>query len=145
MLALDVNIIVPAFRADAPDHLAMREWLESAVNDREVVGISDSVLGGAVRILTNTRVFHPVTPLTTALSEANRLRSHAGVVTLSPGPAHWEIFERLCRSADARGNLVADAQHAALAVEHGATWISKDRDFARFPELRWQHPLDRDR
>ncbi|MCM0640528.1 PIN domain-containing protein [Cellulomonas wangsupingiae] len=39
----------------------------------------------------------------------------------------------LCRAADARGNLVADAQHAAVAIEHGATWVSQDRDFARFP------------
>lgn len=142
MLALDVNVILSAFRADAPDHLQMREWLEGAVADPEPVGVSDAVLGGAVRVLTNARVFSPVTPLLHALSEATNLREHPGVVTLSPGERHWEIFERLCRSADARGNLVADAQHAAYAVEHGATWISKDRDFARFTELRWRHPLD---
>jgi predicted nucleic acid-binding protein len=90
-------------------------------------------------------VFSPVTPLLHALSEATSLRDHPGVVTLSPGTRHWEIFDRLCRSADARGNLVADAQHAAIAVEHGATWISKDRDFARFQDLRWRHPLDKPR
>lgn len=143
MLALDVNIIVSAFRTDAPDHLQMRDWLECAVDDAQPVGISDAVLGGAVRILTNTRVFSPVTPLAHALSEATKLREHPGVVTLWPGARHWEIFDRLCRSADARGNLVADAQHAAVAVEQGANWISKDRDFARFRELRWQHPLDK--
>ena len=142
MLALDVNIIVSAFRADAPDHAQMRVWLEAAVNRPEPVGVSDAVLGAAIRIVTNARVFSPVTPLAHALSEATRLRDHPGVVTLSPGARHWEIFVGLCRSADARGNLVADAQHAALALEHGATWISKDRDFARFRELRWRHPLD---
>lgn len=142
MLALDVNIIVSAFRADAPDHEVMRTWLEGAVDDPEPVGVTDAVLGGAVRILTHARVFTPATPLAHALSEATRLREHPGVVTLVPGPRHWEVFDRLCRSADVRGNLVADAQHAAVAVEHGALWISKDRDFARFPGLRWRHPLD---
>ena len=42
----------------------------------------------------------------------------------------------------ARGSIVADAQHAALAIEHGCEWISFDRDFSRFPGLRWRHPLD---
>lgn len=121
----------------------MREWLEGAVDAPELVGLSDEVLAGVVRILTNVRVFTVPTPLPHALSEAAKLREHPGVVTLSAGPRHWEIFDRLCRSADARGNLVADVQHAAVAVEHGATWISKDRDFARFPGLRWRHPLDR--
>lgn len=142
MIALDVNIIVSAFRTDASDHVQMREWLQNAVNDSQPVGISDAVLGGAVRILTSARVFSPPTPLPAALSEVAKLRCHPGVVPLVPGARHWEIFERLCRAADARGNLVADAQHAAIAVEHGATWISKDRDFARFQELRWRHPLD---
>lgn len=142
MLAVDVNIIVSAFRADAPDHAELRRWLEGAVNDPEPVGVSDAVLAGAVRVLTHPRVFSPVTPLPIALSEAMKLRAHSGVVVLVPGGRHWEIFDRLCRAGDARGNLVADAQHAAIAIEHGATWMTKDRDFARFQELRWRHPLD---
>lgn len=142
MIALDVNILVSAFREDASDHAEMRAWLERAVEDPEPVGVTDVVLGGVVRIVTNPRVFTVAMPLGEALAQAADLRNQPGVVTLSPGQRHWEIFERLCRSADARGNLVADAQHAAIAIEHEATWISKDRDFARFRELRWHHPLN---
>lgn len=40
-----------------------------------------------------------------------------------------------------RGNLVTDAQVAALAVEHGLTVFSADTDFARFKEIRWVDPL----
>jgi len=58
------------------------------------------------------------------------------------GQAHWEIFARLCREAKATGNLVPDAYFAALAIEHGCEWITTDRDYARFPGLRWRHPLD---
>ncbi len=143
MLALDVNVIVSALRADAPDHGELRRWLEDAVNAPEVVGVSDAVLAGVVRVVTHVRVFAKPTPLPQALGETTRLREQVGVTTLSPGPRHWQIFAELCRAAGARGNLVADAQHAAVAVEHGATWISKDRDFARFVGLRWRHPLDR--
>jgi len=47
------------------------------------------------------------------------------------------------RDAGARGKLVADAQHAAVAIEHGCTMVSTDSDFDRFPGLRWRHPLRR--
>ncbi len=47
----------------------------------------------------------------------------------------------LCQSADARGNLVPDAYHAALAIEYGLEWITFDRGFARYPRLRWSCPL----
>jgi len=33
-----------------------------------------------------------------------------------------------------------DAAHAAVAIEHGALWVTLDRDFARFPGLRWAPP-----
>jgi hypothetical protein len=41
-------------------------------------------------------------------------------------------LERLCRESGATGKLVADAQHAAIAVEHGCTMVSTDSDFSRF-------------
>ena len=50
------------------------------------------------------------------------------------------MFLRLCREADARGSLIPDAFHAALAIEYGLEWITLDRGFARFPGLRWSSP-----
>jgi hypothetical protein len=54
---------------------------------------------------------------------------------------HWDIFTGLCRSAGVKGNRVPDAYLAALAIESGSEWITTDRDFSRFPGLRWRHPL----
>lgn len=62
-------------------------------------------------------------------------------MVVAPGPRHWEIFDRLCRAAEAKGSLVPDAYLAALAIESGSEWITTDRDFSRFPGLRWRHPL----
>jgi predicted nucleic acid-binding protein len=70
------------------------------------------------------------------------LRAQPRAVALRSGERHWELFTSLCRSGDARGNLVADAYHAALAIEAGAALVTTDRDFARFPGLRWRHPLE---
>jgi uncharacterized protein len=57
---------------------------------------------------------------------------------ISPGPRHWQIFTVLCESAGARGDLIPDGYLAALAIESGSEWVTADRDFGRFPDLRWK-------
>ena len=57
-----------------------------------------------------------------------------------PGPMHLDLFESLCRTSDSTGDVTADAQLAAIAVEHGAEVVSFDRDFARFDDVRWSRP-----
>lgn len=141
MIIPDVNVLVGAFRADSPVHDELRTWLEDAVAAPEDLGLTDPVLGGTVRVLTHPRVFARPTPLDRALAQVADLRAADGVVRVTAGPRHWDVVERLCRAADARGNLVADAQHAAIAVEHGALFVTLDRDYARFPGLRWASPL----
>jgi uncharacterized protein len=61
-------------------------------------------------------------------------------VVVQPGDAHWGIFARLCREADAKGNLVPDAWFAAMAIEAGCEWVTLDRDYSRFPGLKWRPP-----
>ena len=75
-----------------------------------------------------------------ALLFGDRLLAHPTVHRFQPGTGHWPIFASLCRSAQAKGKLAADAWFAALAMEHHATWISLDTDFARFPGLKWRQP-----
>jgi predicted nucleic acid-binding protein len=42
--------------------------------------------------------------------------------------------------AQVTGPLVMDAFLAALAIENGATLVTTDRDFARFPKLKVTNP-----
>lgn len=142
MILLDVNVLVHAFRADAPRHVEFRQWLQERLAAHEPFGISELVLSGALRILTHPRVFNPPTPLPAALAFAEAVRAHQNCVLVSPGPRHWRIFTHLCTSSYAKGNLIPDAYLAAIAIENGAELISTDRDFARFAGLRWRHPLD---
>lgn len=78
-----------------------------------------------------------------ALEFVDRLREQPNTVLVAPAARHWDIFSRLCHATSAKGNLVADAYLAALAIETGSEWITTDRDYARFPGLRWRHPLER--
>lgn len=142
MILLDVNILVGAFRADAERHLAFREWLLAETGSGAPFGLSEAVLVGFLRIVTHTRVFTRPSPLSAAMLFADALLALPGCRLLRAGPRYWEIFRAICERADVRGNLVADAGHAALALEHDCVWVTADRDFARFPGLRWRHPLD---
>jgi toxin-antitoxin system PIN domain toxin len=99
------------------------------------------VLSGFARVVTHPRVFLAPDPLEHALDFCEALRNQPTAVSVAPGRRHWAIFTRLCREAGVRGNLVPDAYLAALAIETGSQWITADRDYARFPGLRWRHPL----
>jgi hypothetical protein len=141
MILPDVNILVYAYRDDSPDHDRHRSWLNDLINGNEAYGVSDLVLSGVLRIVTNSRIFAKPTPLSDALAFAERIRSQPHCVVVTPGPRHWELFTSLCQAAGARGNLIPDAYLAALAIESGSEWITTDGDYARFPGLRWRHPF----
>lgn len=131
-----------AHRKDAEGHARYRDWLEATVNAEAAFGMSELVLSAFVRLVTHPRVFRTPTPLGTALSVAAGLLGRPNCVRINPGPRHWDIFTTLCRAIGARGNLVPDAYLAAVAIESGSELITTDRDFSRFPGLRWRHPLD---
>jgi toxin-antitoxin system PIN domain toxin len=136
----DVNVLVYAYREDAPRHERYRYWLDGVLTGRESYGVSDLVLAGFVRVVTHPRVFSPPSPTRHALGFAEALRDHPNCVHVAPGERHWNIFIDLCRDAGVKGNLVPDAYLAALAIESGSEWMTSDRDYSRFPGLRWRDP-----
>ena len=140
MNLFDVNVLIHAHRQDLPQHEQAREWWEACINRVETFGMSELVLSGFLRIVTNKRAFRIPTPLEEALRAIDAIRQRGNHVAIRPGPRHFDIFTELCRSGNVKGKLVADAYFAALAMEHGCRWASYDRDFARFPGLDWIDP-----
>jgi toxin-antitoxin system PIN domain toxin len=141
MILTDVNILVHAYRRDAELYEPLRQWLEEAMNAIEPLGVSDFISSAFVRIVTNPRIYPDPSPMEPALSFIELVRTAPSSVVIYPGPGHWQIFANLCRATNAQGNLVPDAYFASLAIESGSEWISMDRDFARFPGLRWRRPF----
>jgi toxin-antitoxin system PIN domain toxin len=141
MVLPDVNVLVYAYREDAPRHAAYRQWIEDVLNGDEAYGISELVLSGFLRVVTHPKVFQRPSPREHAFAYIEQLRRQSNCVRVEPGERHWDIFERLCRECEARGNLVPDAYLAAMAIESGCEWITTDRDYSRFNGLRWRHPL----
>jgi toxin-antitoxin system PIN domain toxin len=141
MVLADVNVLVYAHRRDSAHHESCRRWLQSVLRSDEAYGVSELVLSGFVRVVTHPAVFNPPSRVSDALAFATDVLSPEHAVPIAPGPRHWEIFARLCREADARGNLVPDAYLAALAIESGSEWITTDGDYARFAGLKWRRPF----
>jgi uncharacterized protein len=141
MQLLDVNVLIYAFRKDASQSDRYAKWLQDLVNGDEAFGIPDAALSGFLRIVTHPGIFPSPAPIGKALAFADQLRESPSFLPTLPGPRHWGIFSELCRATDARGNLVPDAYLAALAIESGSEWITTDRDYSRFPGLRWRHPF----
>jgi toxin-antitoxin system PIN domain toxin len=142
VLVPDVNVLVHAYREDADDHERYLSWLEDLAASEAPFGLVDPVLTGFLRIVTHPRVFDPPSPIHHALRFVDELKSRPNATPIAPGPRHWSIFTGLCRDAGVKGDLVGHAALAALAIESGSEWITTDRDYARFPGLRWRHPLD---
>jgi len=143
MMLIDVNVLVYAHRRDAPGHFGYLRWWEDLANSDQAFGMADVVLSGFLRVVTHPRIFNPPSPLESALRFVSQIKSRPNHVGVSPGPRHWGLFVEICQRANAKGNLIPDAYLAALAIESGSEWVTTDRGFARFPGLRWRHPLER--
>lgn len=142
MLLPDVSVLIYAHRRDAtPDHERYASWLTQLAVGSEPFALSVLSLSGLVRIVTNPRVFHRPSRLEEVFAFIGELTGRPTARLITPGREHLPIFRQLCEASGASGKLVADAQHAAVAIEHGCTLVSTDADFDRFPGLRWQHPL----
>jgi len=138
----DVNVLLHAFRRDSPRHAEFRRWLEALVNAQAAYGMAPRVPASVIRISTHARIFVQPSTLDEAIEFCRILLTPPDTCTVvHPGERHWEIFVDLCGKAGATGNLIQDAWFAALAIESGCEWVTTDRDYSRFPGLRWRIPF----
>lgn len=140
MQVLDVNIVLAAHRQDHPAHAVVRTWLESLMTSGSDFGIPTTVWASFLRLSTNRRIFPVPTPLADAFDFLEALRAQPGHVAVEPGGRHLALLRDLTVDAAAVGDLIPDAVLAALALEHGATVVTLDRDFARFPNVTTVRP-----
>lgn len=140
MLLVDANVLIYAVNQSAREHDVARDWLRSALAGTEAVALPWAVCLAFLRLSTHAAVFPR--PLTAA--EASDVLSDwleaPPVVTIEPTRQHMVLLRGLLKSAGTGGNMVGDAHLAALALEHRATVVSFDRDFARFEGLQLVRP-----
>ena len=103
-------------------------------------GISPLTLGAVVRITTRSGQYKIPSTIEEAFGYCGDILEQPNCQIVEPGTRHWDIFKRLCVETRTRGPRVTDAWFAALAIEWGCEWITLDRDYARFPGLKWSMP-----
>lgn len=140
-MILDANVLLYAVDSASPYHARAASWLTDALTSDVRVGLPWQTIGAFLRISTHPRVLSA--PMTAA--EAQRYVDtwlDLGTVWVPPATEHTvRIYADLARRHHVTGNLVPDAQLAALAMEHGVAVASGDTDFARFGEVRWLNPF----
>jgi toxin-antitoxin system PIN domain toxin len=141
VILVDVNLLLYACYSKAEQHERSRVWFEAVLSGPDLVRFAWLTLWAFLRIATSPRVFdRPFSaPEAEAVISSWLAQPVAGII--EPGERHWDILRGLVRDGQATGPLVMDAVLAAIAIEHGATLFTADRDFLRFPGLRCTNPL----
>lgn len=140
-MLVDANVLLFAVDAGSHFHASARTWLTKVLNGPQRVGLPWQVLGAFVRIATHPRASErPLSPQAAWTHVVDWL-AWDSVWVPNPTERHSRLLGSLITSYQLRGNLIPDAQLAALAIEHGLTVCSADTDFARFGEIRWVNPL----
>lgn len=141
MKAPDLNLLIYAVDRGSPMHAAAKRWWDDLLSGTETVGLAWIVLLGFARIMTNARLMGAPMTVDEACDYIDRWMAHPATTVIDPTPRHVTLVRDLLRKTGTAGNLVSDAHLAALAIEHRAELCSADRDFGRFPGLRWSDPL----
>ncbi len=135
MIVVDANLLLYAFDSSSPRHDRARGWLEETLSGPGSVGFPLASLLAFVRIGTDPRVFDRPLDTADAIGAVQAWLDRPRSSIVEPGPRHWSLLAALCGEGRAKGPLTADAHLAALALEHGATIATTDRDFSRFDRV----------
>ena len=140
-ILVDANLVLWAHHRQFPQHEAARRWWASTVENVAYVGIPWPTILAFLRISTHPRALTRPAPIEEAWSVVGGWLERPNVGCPVPTDRHSDLLGELLLRGKASGNHSSDAHLAALAIEWGLELHSADRDFARFPKLRWRDPL----
>ena len=142
MRAVDANVLVHAEIVSGPHHAVARALVTNLAQGPAPWALPWPCVYEFLRVITHPRVFHPPMPVAVALQDLRAILASPSLVLISETARHGEIMTTLVEASGASGNLVHDANIAALCIEHGVSeLITGDRDFSRFPQLRTFNPF----
>jgi toxin-antitoxin system PIN domain toxin len=141
MYLLDANVLIYAFRQDSPHHKECYGWLTSTLSGEEPVATTSVVELALLRISTLPSLGKSAAPTAEVFKFLETLKTQPAALRIEPGERHLEFLAELCAKLDLRGNDINDAFLAALAMEYDATLVTADKDFKRFPGLKFVNPL----
>jgi uncharacterized protein len=141
VIVLDANLLLYAYDSDSDKHAKARAWVEEAFSGASPVGLPWQTLSAFMRIVTNPRLTGKRFTPAEVVEIVDQWVNQPNVRLLGPGDNHWSFLRQMIADGQVRGPLITDAQLAALTIEYGGVLHTTDRDFSRFPGLRWKNPI----
>jgi toxin-antitoxin system PIN domain toxin len=141
VIVLDANVLLYAYDTSSEHHVKARAWIEQVFSNGIPIGLPWQTVAAFLRVVTNPRLPGKRFTPPEAAELVDQWLEQPNVRLLAPGDQHWVLLRQLMLDGQARGPLVTDAQLAALTMEYGGILQTTDRDFARFPGLRFANPL----
>jgi uncharacterized protein len=141
VIVFDANVLLYAYSPASPEYGRARECVEELFSADALVGLPWQTISAFIRILTNPHLPGVRRPMKEILEIVESWLEQPNVRPLSPGERFWGLFRQMLLEGQARGPMTTDAQLAAITVESGGVLYTTDRDFSRFPGLRWKNPL----
>jgi len=142
VIVVDANLLIYSYDTDSPHHKKSRAWVEKVFSDTELVGLPWQTVSAFLRVITNRRLPGSRLTVEQATEIVEMWLEQPNVRIIVAGDDHWSVLKRAMVEGRAAGPLVSDAELVALTVEYGGVLYTADRDFARFPGLRWKNPLE---
>jgi hypothetical protein len=140
VIVVDANILLYAHDSSDARHPAAARWLESTFGGSDAVGLALMTVLAFIRIASDPRVYAMPMLTADAIGLVESWLQRTNVQLIGPTGGHWRTLSGIAASGQARGPMTTDAHLAALALEHGATLATVDRDFSRFAGLRTFDP-----
>ena len=137
MIAVDTNVLIYAHRGETEFHDRAVSQLLALADSAERWALPVFCITEFMRVVTHRRVFSPPSSVAQAAAFIEGLVAAPTCEVVRPGGEFLDRLLAVAREADARGNLMFDAQIVALCREHGVdTVLTNDRDFERFEGLQ---------
>lgn len=132
-------MLLSAVNVSDPHH-QVSSWLDRVLNGADTAAFTWPVLLAFGRLSTKHGVFPEPVSVEPALTRVRAWLGEPTRIVVEPTSRLLDILAGLLAALATGGNIVSDAHLAAFAVEHGATVVTFDSDFGRFPGVRWTPP-----
>ena len=145
MIAVDTNVLVYAHRRETDLHQAAFAVVRDLAEGDRAWAIPWPCCYEFLSIVTNRRIWkEAATPPARAWRQLEAWTASPSNRLLGETDDFLELLGGLVQRSRVRGAIVHDARIAAICLAHGAeALLTRDRDFALFPELNTRDPFRR--
>ena len=143
MIAVDTNVLVYAHRRESLEHVPAAALLRTLAEGDAPWAIPWPCCYEFLSVVTNPRIWKDTaTSPEQAWEQLAAWIAAPSVLLIGETEDFPQILGRFVQRPRVRGGVVHDARIAAICVANGAeALITRDRDFALFPELRTRDPF----